>query len=209
MGLKQLSWASSLASIPLSFLGCNRRNVAIMTSQGNSPDDEINQCCYLCVCRKCPTGLTEGPSRPTSLLQAPPGQEDLVEQAYSRHLGNAARCHDHHPVSHSSPRSHSWERGSEACACPTWPLLAGLWGFSPVCRVKVHVQVGEVAGVSQKLQGRPMSTPSPLPAPQGPCRLHPGPKQWAAEGLKGTPEGAEKPSGPDPPALVSGTFRQA
>lgn len=52
-------------------------------------------------------------------------------------------------------------------------------------------------------------TLSPTSPAQGPCRLHPGPRQWAGEGLKSTPEGTEEPSGPDLPALVSGAFRQA
>lgn len=209
MALKQPSWASSLASIPLSFLGCNRRNVAIMTSQGNSPDDEINQCCYLCVCRKCPTGLTEGPSRPTSLLQAPPGQEDLVEQAYSRHLGNAARCPDHHPISHSSLRSHNWERGSESCACPSWPLLAGLWDFSPVCRVKVHSPGGRGGrSVTEAPREAHVHTLSPTSA-AGTVQTAPRPQAVGSRGAEGHSRGGRKAQWARHPALVSGTFRQA
>lgn len=152
----------------------------------------------------------QGPGTPTSLLQAPPGQEDLVEQACSQHLGNSARCHDHHPISHSSPRSPSCGRGSESCVCPTWPLLAGLWDFPPVCGVKAHGPGGRGGrGITEAPREARVQTLSPTSPAQGPCRLHPGPRQWAAEGLKGTPEGTEEPSGPDLPAMVSGAFRQA
>lgn len=177
-----------------------------MTSQGNSPDDEINQCCYLCVCRKCPTGLTEGPSRPPPYCRLPPGQEDLAEQAYSRHLGNAW-CPDHHPISHSSLRSHNWERGSESCAFPRGHSLLAFWDFSPVCRVKVRP--GGRGGRSVTEAPREAHVHTLSPTSRRDRRLHPGPKQWAAEGLKGTPEGAGKPSGPDTPPWSVGPSAQA
>lgn len=100
---------------------------------------------------------------------------------------------------HTPARVHATgRRALSLVRAPRGHSLLAFGTFLPSVGWKSTVQVGEVAGVSQKLRGRPMSTPSPLAAPQGSCRRHPGRKQRAAEGLKGTPEGQDSPVGQTP-----------
>ena len=108
---------------------------------------------------------------------------------------------------HTPAHVHPAGGGALSLVCgPTWPLLAGLWDFPPVCGVEVHSPGGRGGwSVTEAPREAHVHTLAPTSPAQGPCRLHPGPKQCAAEGLKGTPGGTEEPRGPDLPALGVGS----
>lgn len=142
----------------------------------------------------------EGPGTPPSQLQAPPGREDPVEQACSQHLGSSARYRDHHPISHSSPRSPNGGRGSESCAWPhvappCWPLglSSRLWGRSPQSRWE------RWPGHHRSSEGGPCSHPLPSQPRAGAVQIAPGPQAVGSRRAEGHSRGDGRALGARPP----------
>lgn len=177
-----------------------------MASQGDSPDGELSRCCYLCVCIKCPTGLTrhpeEGPGTPTSLPEAPPGRRTR----WSR-LQPASGELPFHTPAHVHPAG---GRGSESCAWPhvappCWPLglPSRLWGRSPQSRWERWLEH------HRSSEGGPCSHPLPYQPRAGAVQIAPGPQAVCSRRAEGHSRGDGRAQGARPPCPGSGVFPQA
>ena len=200
MGLKQASWASSLASITLSFLGCNRRNGGIMTSQGDSPDDEINRCCCLYVCRKCPTGLTARAryaDLPTSGSTWAGGLGGAGLQPASGELSKVSWSSSHFTLQPTFTQL--WEGLWVLCvphvATPCWPLglSSRLWGKSPRSRWE------RWQGHHRSSKGGPCSDPLPYQPCAGTVQAAPRPQAVGSRGAEGYSRGDRRAQWARPP----------